>query len=270
MLERAIRFSAVRLFGFLAILHVDRLPWFRPLFLAFYTAYKQHFEAGPIERLREFIPEGSVVIDVGANVGFFAIRFAQWNGSGEVIAIEPEERNYRALIAALRRQGVLERVRAVQAVAAEKQGTMFLKINRLHPADHKLSLDDSGLKVAAVRLDDLVKHKGLAKPSLIKIDVQGAEMRVLRGASQILEQSGPALFIELSEAGLQAFGSSVAETIDYLAQRGYAPYSLMGAGPHRKSSTEEIIARVTRDSYVDVLFLKTSAPSACSVTTQAG
>jgi FkbM family methyltransferase len=255
MLERIVRYSAVQLFGLLATLRIDRLPLFRSLFLAFYTIYKQHFEAGPIERLREFIPEGSVVIDVGANVGFFTTYFAQWTRDGEVIAIEPEERNYRTLIATLRRRGLLGRVRALKAVAAETPGTMFLEINRLHPADHKLSLNNTGLTVTAVRLDDLVEKKGVSRPSLIKIDVQGAEMLVLRGASEILERSGPALFVELSE-GLKAFGSSVADAVEYLEQRGYAPYWLMRSGAHRKSSREEIIARVTRDGYVDVLFLK--------------
>jgi hypothetical protein len=94
MFRSLIKNSAVQLFGLAAKLGVHRLPMFERVFLVLYAGYKRHFEAGPIERLQEFIPPGSLVIDVGANVGFFSLRFAQWVGlGGEVIAIEPEARN---------------------------------------------------------------------------------------------------------------------------------------------------------------------------------
>jgi len=256
MFQNLIRNSVVRLFGLVAKLGVQRLPMFDRVFLVLYAEYKRHFEAGPIERLQEFVPDGSVVIDVGANVGFFTLRFAQWVGGGEVISIEPEDRNYQNLISALKRKGLFGRVRALKAVAAATAGRMFLEINHLHPADHKLSRDDTGTVVDAVRLDDLVQNKRALRPSLVKIDVQGAEMLVLQGAPDILRLSGPALFVELQEEGLQKFGSSVSAILDHLSRSGYEPYWLMRAGPHRKTSPAEIHAKVARNGYVDVLFLK--------------
>src|SRR5258708_37429120 len=235
MFQSLIKNSAVQLFALAAKLGIQRLPMFERIFLVLYAGYKRHFEAGPIERLQEFIPEGSLVIDVGAMGGFFALRSAKWVGlRGEVVAIEPEDRNYQALIAALKREGLSGRVRAMKAVAAATAGTMFLEINQLHPADHKLSRDGTGVPVEAVRLDDLVLEKGILRPSLVKIDVQGAEMLVLQGAADILELSAPALFVELQEEGLKKFGTSVAAILDHLSQCGYEPYWLMRAGPHLK------------------------------------
>jgi FkbM family methyltransferase len=257
MFQSLIKNSAVHLFALAAKLGVQRLPMFQRVFLVLYAGYKRHFEAGPIERLQEFVPEGSVVIDVGANVGFFSLRFAQWVGSGgEVIAIEPEDRNYETLVAALKREGVFGRARTLKAVAAATAGSMFLEINQVHPADHKLSRDGTGVAVEAVRLDDLVQDKGAQKPSLVKIDVQGAEMLVLQGAPDILRLAGPALFVELNDEGLQKFGSSVSAVLDHLSQYGYEPYWLMRTGPHRKSSAAEIHAKAAGNAYVDVLFLK--------------
>jgi FkbM family methyltransferase len=257
MLQNLIRNSAVHLFGLVARLGVHRLPMFDRVFLLLYAGYKRHFEAGPIERLREFVPKGSLVIDVGANVGFFSLRFAQWVGDdGEVISIEPEDRNYETLISALKRAGLSGRVRPLKAVAAASSGMMFLEINPLHPADHKLSLDGSGVAVEAVKLDDLIQDKAILRPSLIKIDVQGAEMLVLQGAVDILRLSGPALFVELQEEGLKKFGTSVSAILNHLSQRGYEAYWLMRAGPHRKISPEEIHAKVARNGYLDVLFLR--------------
>jgi FkbM family methyltransferase len=251
---------AVQLFGLVAKFGIHRMPVFDRIFLALYMGYKRHFEAGPIERLQDFIPTGSVVVDVGANVGFFSLRFAQWVGdSGEVISIEPEDRNYETLISALKREGLLGRVRALKAVAAATSGTMFLEINPLHPADHKLSRDGTGLRVDAIALDDLVSDKGPLQPCLVKIDVQGAEMLVLEGAAEILKEAKPALFVELHEEGLKKFGTSVSAILTHLAQHGYEPYWLMRVGHHRKASPPEIHAEVARIGYVDVLFL--AAPS---------
>jgi len=157
---------------------------------------------------------------------------------------------------ALKREGLFGNVRALKAVAAAKAGPMFLEINQLHPADHKLSRDGTGVPVEAVRLDDLVQDKGILRPSLVKIDVQGAEMLVLQGAAEILKLSAPALFVELQEEGLKRFETSVAAILDHLSQHGYEPYWLMPAGPHLKASPEEIHAKAAGSGYVDVLFLK--------------
>jgi FkbM family methyltransferase len=251
--------------GFSAItakLGLRRFPVFNRVFLACYAIYKQYFEAGPIDRLREFVPRGSLVIDVGANVGFFSLRFAGWVGDdGKVISIEPEDHNYDNLISALKRKGILDRIDALKAVAAAEPGVMLLEINPLHPTDHKLSRDGTGLSVTAVTLDDLVQDKGHLRPALVKIDVQGAEMLVLKGAAGILEVAGPALFIELHEEGLSRFGTSVSAILDHLSERGYQAYWLAKAGAHAKAIPAEIHARVARIGYVDVLFLKAGKPT---------
>jgi FkbM family methyltransferase len=257
MFRSLIRNSAVRLFALVRKLGLDRLPVLDRLFLAFYAIYKEYFEAGPIDRLREFAPSGSLVIDVGANVGFFSLRFAKWVGDGgRVISIEPEDRNYNSLILALEREGLSSRVHPLKAVAAANPGTMFLEINPLHPADHKLSRDGTGLAVTAVTLDGIAQDNRDLRLALIKIDVQGAELLVLKGATNILKNAGPALFIELHEEGLNRFGTSVAEILDYLSAHGYEAYWLMRSGEHMKTTPANIHARVARNGYVDVLFLK--------------
>jgi FkbM family methyltransferase len=257
MIKRLIGSLVVRAYGLVAGFGVHRIPVFERAFLSLYAVYKKNFEAGPIHRLKEFVPDGSLVIDVGANVGFFSVRFANWVGEGgKVISIEPEDRNYHYLILALQGEGLLGRVEALKAVAAAEAGMTFLEINPLHPADHKLSRDGTGLPVTAVRLDDLVQEKGHLRPALVKIDVQGAEMLVLKGATDILKNAGSALFIELHEAGLRKFETTVSEILSYLSEYGYEAFWLTRAGAQRKASRAEIYARVARIGYVDVLFLK--------------
>jgi FkbM family methyltransferase len=257
MFQSLVRNFAVLSFGLVAKLGLHRLPIFDRIFLALYEIYKHYFEAGPIDRLAEFVPNQSLVIDVGANVGFFSLRFARWVGDGgRVIAIEPEDRNYNSLILALERAGLSSRVHALKVVAAACPGTAFLEINPLHPADHKLSRDGTGLAVTAVTLDGIAKDNRNLRLALVKIDVQGAEMLVLKGATDILKNAGPALFIELHEEGLNRFGTSVSEILDYLSVHGYEAYWLMRSEEPKRASAEDIHAKVSRVGYVDVLFLK--------------
>jgi FkbM family methyltransferase len=260
MLQDFTKNFVVKLFGMTAKLGVDRLPGFNRAFLALYPLYKQYLEAGPIERLSDFVPNGSLVIDVGANVGFFSLRFAEWVGdTGKVISIEPEQRNYDSLVSALGRAGVLVRVQAVKALAAAEPGTALLELNPLHPADHKMSRDNVGVPVTAVTLDGLVPDRGPSRPALVKIDVQGAEMLVLQGMTEVLEIAKPALFIELYEKGLNSFGASVSAVLNLLAGYGYEAHWLERSGP-QKASPSEVHARIARTDYVDVLFLPTAAP----------
>ncbi|TPI40054.1 FkbM family methyltransferase [Mesorhizobium sp. B3-1-6] len=254
MLTVLLRDSAIKLYVLTAKLGLQRLPIFHRAYLALYPLYKRYFEAGPIDQLREFVPGGSLVIDVGANVGFFTLRFAEWVGdSGKVIAIEPEDQNYSGLISALEHAGFLGRVEALRVVAAAEPGTTFLEINPLYPADHKLSRNGTGVPVTAVTLDGLLADKGPRRPALVKIDVQGAELLTLQGMIEILRFARPALFVELSDQGLNKFGA-VLVVLRLLSDNGYEGYLLTRTG-RRKASQSEIEARTTGTKSADVLFL---------------
>ena len=75
-----------------------RTPLGRWLFLRAYWTYKSLWESD-IGYLRRFVTPASWVIDVGANVGFFTHRFCGWlSGGGRVLAFEPEEENFQALL----------------------------------------------------------------------------------------------------------------------------------------------------------------------------
>lgn len=228
-----------------------RRAWGRRLFFALYEFYKNLFEAGPIGALRAYVPEGGFVIDVGANVGFFTERFARWVGpAGRVVAIEPEAANFAELVRRLGASGLAERLDARQAVADAQSGQARLVINPDHPGDHRIG--DAGEPVAAVALDELVPAG--RQVALIKIDVQGAELRVLAGASATLARDSPALFVEVDPGGLARYGSGVEALLGTLARHGYAPHLLTRAGA-RPCARGELDAVLARRGYTDLLFL---------------
>ncbi len=197
----------------------------RALFERSYELYKTWVEAGAVDHLRPLVQPGSTVVDVGANIGFFTRRFARWVGpNGRVIALEPETQNFERLMLALSKHGLADRVDAMLAAAGEVDGAARLRVNPHHPGDHRVELPGSaeGRDIAMVRLDDVLAARGWPPVSLVKIDVQGAEERVLLGAERTLAMARPAWFVEVDDAHLRAMGSSASALIGRFTQHGYA------------------------------------------------
>jgi len=115
--------------------------------------------------------------------------------------------------------------------------------------------------VRAAALDTLIGERGWPVVSLIKIDVQGAEHRVLVGAAEILRRGHPALFVEMDERRLKENGSCVGDVAAYLETFGYQPFRLgrSGAEPIRDLATEAEGWR-QKGGYADVLFLTQFQP----------
>jgi FkbM family methyltransferase len=227
-------------------------PLPRRAFESAYLAYKRLIEAGPVDRLRPAVSPGSTVIDVGANIGFFALRFASWVGSdGRVIAIEPEGRNMASLRRRVERADLQHVVLCVQAAAADRSGRLMLAVNPAHPGDHRIA--DEGEPVRAVTIDELTADDP-RKVALIKIDVQGAEMMVLGGARRVIESHRPAIFVEVASEPLEQFGSSGDELIETLLALDYTGHTLTRRGIGPAETPEALIAKSAAD-YADVLFL---------------
>ena len=242
-------------YGLLARSGLMRRPLVRRAFDAAYEIYKERLEAGPIDELRALVPAGSLVVDVGANVGFFTRRFAAWVGdAGRVVAIEPDAENFRLLTRRLEREGLANRVECHQAVAADEPGTRRLRHNPVHPGDHRISTDESGVDVRSVTVDGLVAGAD-RRVSLVKIDVQGAELLVLAGARRTLDQ-GPPLFVEIDRAALAGFDTTPEAVVAFLARFGYRMHALSPNGSIAALDSAGLAAAVDGRGYADVLFVR--------------
>ena len=232
---------------------LDR-PWVRAAYERTYLVYKALIEAGSVTLLRQWVRPNTSVIDVGANVGFFTVRFARWtSGEGKVFALEPEILNYQRLRRTLARSKVDTRVEAIQMAAAEVTGEVLLQINPYNPADHRLG--SSGIRVPATTIDDLLREQGWPVVSLIKIDVQGAEPRVLEGARETIVKFRPAIFVEIHDESLRRSGATARELLQSCLSLGYSLRVLSRGAVSGALTTGEVLALEERYGYVDVLLL---------------
>lgn len=229
------------------------------LFERIYYFYKEHLEASLVDQLRPLVTPGSTVIDVGANVGFFTRRFARWTGDqGKVIALEPEGANFKRLNRTLARDGTSAYVEAIQTAVGSASGTALLQLNPLHPGDHRI-VDGSSNRAVTVpltSLDELLAVRGWPKVSLVKIDVQGAEGRVLEGAERTLTETRPAWFVEVDDECLRALGSSAAALLTRFVEHGYHIHRLSREGIGNALNPADILDnRSHSGEYEDLLFL---------------
>jgi FkbM family methyltransferase len=152
---------------------------------------------------RRLLAAGDVCIDVGANIGYFTLLASRLVGpSGHVYAFEPGSRAYAALRANLDLNGSTN-VTAIEAAAGEAEGQALLSPpapGNLASASLRRSASGS-TTVAVQRVDSAVRADDFARVRLVKIDVEGYEMEVLKGLEGLFEtRARPAIVVEVSPA----------------------------------------------------------------------
>lgn len=162
------------------------------------SSYKIWLGSYELDKQKLFIQKvrsDKVVFDVGANTGLYSLLASKAVGSsGTVYAFEPLPRNIDFLKQNLDANHV-ENVSIFEAAVADSAGT--IKFNQ--GADHATGfIGDSGdLEVETVSLDALVHEGAIAPPDYLKIDVEGAESSVLKGAQAILNKNRPIIFLAI-------------------------------------------------------------------------
>jgi FkbM family methyltransferase len=226
----------------------------RSIFEMFYLLYKKRFETTSIDLLKTFVKPGAFVIDVGANIGFFTLNFANWvSKGGKVLAFEPEKINYERLKKNIRRNKVSESVKAYNMAVSEGFGEALLEINPLHPGDHKLG--EEGIPVKVTSIDYFLNEHKWTEVSLIKIDVQGAEAKVISGAVKTLKKYKPALFIEVDDSNLQNYGSSAKALLQFCELFGYVVHLLEKGTISPPICLDSAVSIALESGYKDFLLL---------------
>ena len=146
-------------------------------------AYTDIFHLGEYERVPGFTSaRGDIVVDAGANAGFFTLRHAPMVGpSGRVYAFEPNAEVLELLERNVRVNG-LSQVRAFKKALSERSGVIrFSSDQRTTSCGHVSTEGEGGELVECTTLDELVEQEQLPRIDLLKMDVEGHEPHVVRG-----------------------------------------------------------------------------------------
>lgn len=156
------------------------------------------------EAMRRHLGPGGVFYDVGANIGFFALLATRFVGdTGRVIAFEPAPDNAAAILANAALNGV-ERIAVVERAVGARSGTARLQVvddqswSRLEDCGSHLATQ-LVIEVGVVAIDALVASGELPAPTVVKLDVEGAETAALEGMRAVLREHRPAVICELHD-----------------------------------------------------------------------
>jgi FkbM family methyltransferase len=173
----------------------------------------------------------TTVIDVGAAHGEFTEECLRVFPSSRYLMIEPLV-EYREVLQALQQRCPLAHY--VCAAATSHDGEIVINVHPdlvgssvLHEIESGTGVNGVPRHVPAVTLDNLVKSIGVTGPFLIKIDVQGAELDVLRGAARVLAEAEYVL-CEVSLFKFFESGSELVDVVNYIKNQGFVPYDLGG------------------------------------------
>ena len=180
------------------------------------------------EALRKVVHPGATVLDVGANVGAYTLLFALWTGpAGRVIAFEPAPASAAALRRQLQLNGLASRVEVVQSAVAGAVGTASFASDGSSGANALATNAATGhlITVETTSLDAFCASRSV-HPDVIKIDVEGAELDVLRGARRTLEAPAIEVFVEFHPSVWAERGITAEAMRSELASHGFVPEPL--------------------------------------------
>lgn len=177
----------------------------------------------------ERIQSGEFVLDIGGNVGQYAILFgALVAPSGKVISFEPDQSHRKLLLENVKLNDFTDRIIVEDFALSDMNGThsFFSRAN-----DQMCSLVRSGLGtnaesadvkeeiVRTIRLDDYLSMRKLKSPDWVKLDTEGAEINILRGARELLK-SAAIIICELHPYAWAEFDTSYDELLSIIKECG--------------------------------------------------
>lgn len=167
---------------------------------------------------RELLKEGMVVIDVGAHIGIYSVLAAK--KVEKVVALEPFSKNYERL---KENSAPFKNIITKNIALSNRKGEMPFYVSEFS-FSHSLNADiakESGTYTEASAtvstLDELVRELGLEKVDLIKIDTEGEELNILKGAEETLKKNPKALIVAAS----YHYPTEKQEIEEFLKERGF-------------------------------------------------
>lgn len=184
------------------------------------------FEPFTTTMFERVLKRGDVVVDIGANVGYYSLLAAKVvEESGRVYAFEPSPRSFSVLVENIALNGYSNVIPVAKAIT-DKVGTAKLFVYG-NPEYDNLSQPNSRRKSVQVEtetLDNFFAYKG-ATIDVIKMDIEGGEMNALAGMENLIRQNrNVKMFVEFSPYFLQRSGHQPTEFLQKLAGYGFSIY----------------------------------------------
>lgn len=198
------------------------------------------YEPEVVYVISEVLKQGSIFADIGAHIGYHTLIARNMIGdSGKIYSVEANAENYRMLCDNVS-INAYENIQCVNAIVSDVDGQGNLFINRDNDGGHSLwdcsqlnwnqatNKNRKMIMMPSITIDTLMDHFSIPHIDLIKIDTEGAELSILKGAKKALQDGKIRnAVLEIHEYGLKALGGSPGELFDFMLGFGYEQESLV-------------------------------------------
>jgi len=196
------------------------------LYKPMYKLFKNKQDAFEIELLKKHIKQNDTVLDIGANIGFYATILSDIVGEkGVVHCFEPDSKNFEHL---KKTTADFKNIKINNKAVGPKTEKLKIYTSKNLNVDHRTYKPeeyDKEIEIDAVSIDDHLASN--SKVDLIKMDIQGFEMQAIQGMQNILDKNKDIKLIsEFWPYGLKKAGSSVTEYFNFLSAKGFTCYLL--------------------------------------------
>jgi len=183
------------------------------------------FEDTAINNFIKMLEKNDTVIDIGANIGYVTLLFSKKCSDGKVISVEPSKKTFKTLSGHLSLNNT-KNVIALNVGLGEKEKKEYLyQVNDHNTGMNRISASSNtelpGEEILIKSLDDLLNELKTGTINAIKLDVEGYEFNVLKGAHGTLKQFMPKLIIEVSDRNLREQGATPDQLFQFLLDLGY-------------------------------------------------
>jgi FkbM family methyltransferase len=176
-------------------------------------------------KLYKLVKKNDLVLDIGTNFGTTLLQFAKIIGkNGFVYGFEPDPQNFSICQNNIKLNNFSNIKVENLGVGSKEDKLMLIVDSENNRGMNRISIENKGKEsyiVKIICLDDWIRSNNINQINLIKIDVEGFELEVLKGAEKTLKSIKPILFIELDDNNLKLQNSSAKELIEYLVQFEY-------------------------------------------------
>ncbi len=190
------------------------------------SIYLGCFESSDTKLLKNYIQPGMCVFDVGANVGYYSLLASDLVGSsGKVYSFEPTQELYSALEKVVKDNNIVNVYPQKYGLDSRSHKSVIYKTPE-HMHNNTPSMFDTGegtpSDIELITLDDFAAENDIAQIDLMKIDIEGMELRALEGATELLKtQRIKSILIEFNDFWLTEAGTSAKELYDFIVGYGF-------------------------------------------------
>ena len=194
------------------------------------------FENDELEFVDRFLEPGMTVLDIGAHHGLYSLLASKRvGGTGRVISFEPSPRERRLLEQHLKLNSC-KNVHVESVAVSDSAGTSSLYlVDGTEDGCNSMRMPATAqrtrrVEIETISLDEFADEMGLAEVDFVKLDVEGAELSMLRGAHRFLaRQQRPVMLIEVQDIRCAPWGYRAKDVIRLLCEKGFGWYGFFRA-----------------------------------------